>query len=141
MPPPMVPTYPFISLHPLPNSLALTTLILSTILRTRDLLLRRIITVPHSGWSHTSLPSNTSSNLPKRNLRLPPNALTSNLNLIIEFIDLFQCEALGFVDHEVDEGYAEEAAGEPDEEDFGLEVCITGAEVHEVGSGVGNCPR
>jgi len=33
---------------------------------------------------------------------------------------LFESEAFGFVDHEVDEGYADEAAGEPDEEDFGL---------------------
>jgi hypothetical protein len=53
---------------------------------------------------------------------------------------LFESEAFGFVDHEVDEGYAEEAAGEPDEEDFGLQVGVSRAEVYEVGGGVGDCP-
>jgi hypothetical protein len=33
---------------------------------------------------------------------------------------LFQGKAFGFINHKVDEGYADEAAGEPDEEDFGL---------------------
>jgi len=42
----------------------------------------------------------------------------------IQLIDLFERQALGLVDEEPDEGDADEAAGAPDEEDFGLEVGV-----------------
>lgn len=41
-------------------------------------------------------------------------------HLGVQLVDLLQRQTLGLVDEEVDEGDAEEAAGEPDEEDLGL---------------------
>ena len=39
-------------------------------------------------------------------------------DLSVQFINLFQGETLGFVDEEVHEGDADEAAASPDKEDF-----------------------
>ena len=135
---------PHLSIYPTPshstNPLAL---MLSTTM-TRNFLFRNSLvfntTLLHSRRPHSTLPTNTSSNLPKCLSRFPPHALTSNLDFVVEFIDLLQCKTFGFINHEVDEGDAEEAAGEPDEEDFGLEVGIAVTEVDEVGGGVGDCP-
>lgn len=68
---------------------------------------------------------------------LPVLGLAGNANFIVELIDLLEGETLGLVDEEVDEGDAQETAGEPDEEDLGLEVGLSGTVVDEVGSRVG----
>jgi len=64
-------------------------------------------------------------------------------DLVVELIDLLEREALGLVDHGVDEGDADEAAAAPDEEDLGLQVDalrrLAGVVVHEVGGGVSDC--
>ena len=72
--------------------------------------------------------------------RDPADGAAGDLDLVVEFVDLFEGEALGLVDEEVDEGDAEEAAAEPDEEDLGLEVGVAGAVVDEEGRGVANGP-
>jgi hypothetical protein len=68
--------------------------------------------------------------------RLPVFGLAGNANLIVELVNLLEGEPLGLVDEEVDEGDAQETAGEPDEEDLGLEVGLSAAVVDEVGSRV-----
>jgi hypothetical protein len=68
---------------------------------------------------------------------LPVLGLAGNANFIVELIDLLEGETLGLVDEEVDEGDAQETAGEPDKEDLGLEVGLSGAVVDEIGSRVG----
>jgi hypothetical protein len=37
------------------------------------------------------------------------------------------------INHEINERNAEEAACEPDEKDFGLEVCVSGTIIDEIG--------
>lgn len=59
---------------------------------------------------------------------------------LVQLIDLLERQALGLVDEEVDEEGAEEAAGAPDEEDFGAERGIAGAAVDHEGGGVGDGP-
>lgn len=61
-------------------------------------------------------------------------------DLGVEFVDLLERQALGLVDHEVDEGDADEAEAAPDEEDFGLQVGVARAGVDHVGRGVGDGP-
>lgn len=56
--------------------------------------------------------------------RHPAHRVLCHTNLIIQLIDLLKREPLGLVDKEVDESNAEEAASKPNEEDFGLEVCV-----------------
>lgn len=56
--------------------------------------------------------------------RHPAHRVLRHTNLIIQLIDLLESEPLGLVDKEVDKSDAEEAASKPDEEDFGLEVCV-----------------
>lgn len=51
---------------------------------------------------------------------LPANTLPSRTDLIVKLVNFLQGQALGFIDHGVHESDAEEAAAEPDEEDFGL---------------------
>lgn len=89
---------------------------------------------------HPALRRNASPNLAERRRRLPPRALPRARHLRVQLINLLKRQALGLVDHEVDEGDAEEAAGEPDEEDLGLEVGVARAVVDEVGGGVGDGP-
>lgn len=67
---------------------------------------------------------------------LPVLGLAGNSNFIVELVNLLEGESLGLVDEEVDEGDAQETAGEPDEEDLGLEVGLSAAVVDEVGSRV-----
>lgn len=88
---------------------------------------------------NASLVSNALAVLPGL-LRLPLRRLGSNRHLLVELVDLLESKTLGLVDEEVDEGNAQEAAAEPDEEDLGLEVGVALAVVDEVGGRVGNGP-
>lgn len=73
-------------------------------------------------------------------LRGPLGRLASRDALGVHLVNLFEREALGFINKEVDKGNADKAAAEPDEEDLGLEVGIAGAKVDEVGGRVGDGP-
>lgn len=59
---------------------------------------------------------------------------------LIQFIDLLECQTLGFINHKVHKGDAYKAAREPDEENFGLEISVSFAVVDEIGGGICNCP-
>lgn len=59
---------------------------------------------------------------------------------MVQFIDFFQREALGLIDHEVDEANADETACEPDEEDLGLQIDVSGAVVDEIRGRIGQSP-
>lgn len=61
-------------------------------------------------------------------------------DLGVQLVDLLEGETLGLVDHQVDEGNADEAEGTPQEEHLGLQTSITRANVDKVGGGVGNSP-
>src|SRR5947207_476218 len=61
-------------------------------------------------------------------------ALPCLLHDAVEFVNLFEGETLGLVDHEIDEGDADKAEGAPDEEDFGLKIGVLG--VYHVGGAV-----
>jgi hypothetical protein len=67
-------------------------------------------------------------------------ALPRLADLAVELVDLLEGQALGLVDHEVDEGNADEAEAAPDEEDLGLQVGVAGAGVDHVRCGVGDGP-
>lgn len=71
---------------------------------------------------------------------LPRRRFPRVADLLVQLVDLLEGEALGLVDHEVDEEDAEEAAGEPDEEDLGLQVGVAVAVVDEVRRRVGDGP-
>lgn len=49
---------------------------------------------------------------------------TQTLHLRVQLIDFLQGQTLGFVDEEVDERDADEAAAKPDEEHLGLQVGV-----------------
>lgn len=72
--------------------------------------------------------------------RNPLGGLASTRYFGIELVDLFQTEIFGFVDEEPDVSDADEAGGEPDKEDLGLEVGEALAVVDQIGGGVGNGP-
>lgn len=78
--------------------------------------------------------------LAKFDLRHKRLALPSLRHPCIKFIDFLKRQALSLVDAEPNEGNANETERTPDEEDFGLEVCVSGAVVDEVRGGVGDCP-
>ena len=63
------------------------------------------------------------------------------VDLAVEFVDLFERETLGLVDHEPDEGATDEAEATPDEEDLDAQVgvALTGT-ANEVRGGVGDGP-
>jgi hypothetical protein len=67
-------------------------------------------------------------------------ALPRLADLEVELVDLLEGQTLGLVDHEVDEGDADEAEAAPDEEDLGLQVGVAGTLVDHVGGGVGDGP-
>jgi hypothetical protein len=90
--------------------------------------------------SQPSLRRDRRPNLRECRLRSPSHALTRNLDLRIQLIDLLQRQALRLVDHKPHKGNAEEAAREPDEKDLALQVCVPRAPVHEVWRGVGDRP-
>lgn len=72
--------------------------------------------------------------------RQPSNRLSCLLDLVVQLVDLLESKALGLVDKEVHEADTQEAAGEPDEEDLGLEIGVAWSPVHEVWRGVGDGP-
>jgi len=72
--------------------------------------------------------------------RTPLQRLWSTLDIGVELINLLQTESLGLVDHEVDEGNADEAEATPNEEDLGLKVGVAWTIVHKVWSGVSDGP-
>ncbi len=94
----------------------------------------------HSLRAQTTLSRNRSPDLRESSSWSPAHTLTRNLNLIIQLIDLLKGKALRLINHKVDEGNTQKAAGEPDEEDLGLEIGITRAPVDEIGCGVGDRP-
>lgn len=63
----------------------------------------------------------------------PIRTLAGALALGVQLVDLLERQTLGLVDEEVHEGDAEEAGGEPDEEDLGLKVGVVRAVVYQVG--------
>ena len=67
-------------------------------------------------------------------------ALPRLADLEVKLVDLLEGQTLGLVDHEVDEGDADEAEAAPDEEDLGLQVGVARALVDHVGGGVGDGP-
>jgi hypothetical protein len=67
-------------------------------------------------------------------------ALPRLADLAVKLVDLLEGETLSLVDHEVDEGDANEAEAAPHEEDLGLEVGVAGAVVDHVRGGVGDGP-
>jgi hypothetical protein len=78
--------------------------------------------------------SMASSNLTlqKGDGRLPPNALPSAADFVVQLVDFFQGKPLGFIDKEVHKGNADETGAEPNEKDLGLEVCIAWPIIDEV---------
>lgn len=70
----------------------------------------------------------------------PLCALARRGDVVVHLIDLLKGQALGLIDEEVYEGNAEEASGEPDEEDLALKVGIPGTVVDEVRGRVGDGP-
>lgn len=70
----------------------------------------------------------------------PGRAVAGRLALVVHLVDLLERVRLGLVDEEVDKGNADEAEREPDEEDLGLQVGVSGTVVDQVGSCVGDSP-
>jgi hypothetical protein len=64
----------------------------------------------------------------------PLLGLASNTDFVVQLINLLEGQTLGLVDEEVYESNAQETATEPDEEDLGLEIGLSGTEIDEVGS-------
>lgn len=67
-------------------------------------------------------------------------ALPRLVDLEVELVDLLEGQTLGLVDHEVDEGDADETEAAPDEEDLGLQIGVARALVDHVRGGVGDGP-
>lgn len=82
---------------------------------------------------------NTLSVLP-RLVWYPLGGTGSKRHLLVQLVNLFETEAFGLVNEEVDKGNAEEAATEPDEEDLGLQIGIARAVVDEIGGRIGDGP-
>ncbi len=66
--------------------------------------------------------------------------LASRRDSLVQLVDLLERESLGLVDEEVDEGDADEAASEPDEEDLALQVGIAWTVVDEIRGRVRDSP-
>ena len=64
----------------------------------------------------------------------------NRIDLLIHLINLLQSQALGLVNHKIHECDAQEAAGEPDEEDLALKIGVAGTEIHQIRRGVGDGP-
>jgi hypothetical protein len=61
-------------------------------------------------------------------------------DLGIHLVDLFQGQAFGFEDAEVDEEDTAETASSPDEENLCFEPCCIRAFVHEIRGGISDRP-
>lgn len=106
----------------------------------------RMLSLLHSPLSHRllrlmtlflspvnpTLPRDTCSLL-KANFGRPLGTLPRFPTIAIHLVNLFEGKTLGFVDEEVHETNAQEASGEPNEEDFALKVRVAIAIVDEVG--------
>jgi hypothetical protein len=79
-----------------------------------------------------ALPRDTCSLL-KANFGCPLGAFPRFPTIAIHLVNLFEGKTLGFVDKEVHKADAQEASGEPNEEDFALKVGVAIAIVDEVG--------
>ena len=84
--------------------------------------------------------TNARADLTESSSWLPTDTISRDTDFSIQFVDLLKGKALCLVDHKVHEGDTDEAAAEPDEEDLGLQVCVAGSEVHEIGGRVDNRP-
>jgi len=60
--------------------------------------------------------------------------------VVVQLIDLFKRQALGFRDEEIGEKETAETGGSPDEEHLDFETCIARAGLDEVGSGIADSP-
>ena len=75
-------------------------------------------------------------NLDERNGRDGTPSLPRLGDLPVKLVDLFEGQTLGLTDAKEDEEHADETAASTDEEDLGLEICVTGTGVHHVRCGV-----
>lgn len=73
-------------------------------------------------------------------LGLPSHRLPRVADFLVQLLYLLKGEALSLVDHEVDEEDADEAGGEPHEEDFRLQVGVSVSVVNEVRGRVSDSP-
>lgn len=106
----------------------------------QSLRLAVLVLIAASALVHNaSLGGNTLS-LCKGGARDPVLALRSRLHLVVHLINLLERVALGLVYEEIDEGNADEAESEPDEEDLGLQVGITSTVVDKVRGRVSDGP-
>jgi hypothetical protein len=78
------------------------------------------------------------SHLAEGNGWFPADALPRTTGLSVRLVHLLQRQALGLIDHK--KGDAEEAAVELDEEDLGLQICVSLPVVHQVWGRVGDGP-
>lgn len=69
--------------------------------------------------------------IPKSGCWSPISAEPCAADFPIHFIDLLEGEALGFINHEIDKGDADEATAAPQIEDLGLKIGIAGAIVDQ----------
>jgi hypothetical protein len=88
----------------------------------------------------SSLARLTGPNIPKRRRRNPGPTPARHLDLRIQLIDLFQGQAFCLIDHKIHKRDTQKTTGEPDKKDFGLEICVSVAEIHEIRCGVGDRP-
>lgn len=70
----------------------------------------------------------------------PAGRLASRRAVGVHLVDLFEGQALGLVDVEVNEGNADETAPKPDKEDLGLQIGIPISVIHKIRGGIGNRP-
>lgn len=70
--------------------------------------------------SQAHLPASVLVDVCEGDLRDEILGLASLADNTVEFVDLLEGETLGFVDHEVHKGNADEAESGPDEEDLAL---------------------
>ena len=104
------------------------------------LLLKPLIRITLLMRNYSTSLSNRSTLGSKWSAWEPSNGLSRLLDLVVELVDLLESKALGLVDEEVNKADTQEAAAEPDEEDFGLQVGVAWSPVDEIWRGVGNGP-
>lgn len=62
------------------------------------------------------------------------------LDFSVKLINFLQGQTFGLVDEKMDESNTQETAGEPDEENLGLQIGVAVTKVDEVRGCVGDCP-
>jgi len=77
---------------------------------------------------------------PMVTLRNPFRGLPGLDAVVVQFIDLFEGQSLGFGNAEPGENETAHTSRSPDEEDLDTETSVTGTSLDEVGRGVGNSP-